>query len=170
VSAREGMPKAPVRAMTDAQVRAIYAVYLRGGSIDELAEAIGFTGSAARREMHERELPLERDDNVRWPATTAEQAVQQLRTALLLDRIEQLRKAKGLTLEHVARASDLSVSTLHHMRVRLSDPRVSTVMRLCNGLGVTPGELVGDLPLPTEARRRRARAAADLQSAGTADA
>jgi DNA-binding Xre family transcriptional regulator len=156
--------------MTDAQVRAIYAVYLRGGSIDELAEAIGFTGSAARREMHERELPLERDDNVRWPATTAEQAVQQLRTALLLDRIEQLRKARGLTLEQLARASDLSVSTLQHMRVRLSDPRISTVMRLCNVLGVTPGELAGDLPLPTEARRRRARATADLQPAETADA
>jgi DNA-binding Xre family transcriptional regulator len=156
--------------MTDAQVRAIHAVYLRGGSIDGLAEAIGFTGATARREMHERELPLERDEDVRWPATTAAQAVQQLRTALLLDRIEQLRRARGLTLEQLARASDLSVSTLHHMRARLSDPRISTVMRLCNALGVTPGELARDLPLPTEARLRRARAAADLQPAGTADA
>jgi DNA-binding phage protein len=156
--------------MTDAQVRAIYAVYLRGGSIDELAEAIGFTGSAARREMHERELPLERDDDVRSPARTAARAAQQLRTALLVDRVEQLRRAQGLTLEQLARASDLSVSTLYHMRARLSDPRVSTVMRLCNGLGVTPGELTDGLPLPTEARRRRARATADLQPAGAADA
>jgi DNA-binding Xre family transcriptional regulator len=148
----------------------VLAVYLRGGSIDKLAEAIGFTGSVARLKMHERQLPLERDEDVRWPATTGAQAEQQLSTALLLDRVEQLRRAQGLTLEQLARASDLSVSTLQRMRARLSDPRLTTIMRLCNGLGVTPGELAGDLPLPTEARLRRARLTADLRPAETADA
>lgn len=166
----EGMPKPVRRAMTDAQVRAIHAAYLRGGSIDRLADAIGFTGSAARRKMHERGLPLKPHDSIRRPVTTWAHAEQHLITALLLDGVEQLRNARGLTLEHLARASDLSLSTLQHMRAELSDPRLTTVLRFCSGLGVTPVELVGDLPLPTEARRRRARATADLRPAGTADA
>lgn len=164
----EGMPKPVRRAMTDAQVRAIHAAYLRGGSIDKLSEALGFTGSAARRKMHERGLPLKPHDNVRPPVKTWAHAEQYLITALLLDRVEQLRKARGLTLEHLAQASDLSQSTLQHMQAQLSDPRLTTVLRLCSGLGVTPGELAGELPLPTEAGRRRARATADLQLTGTA--
>jgi DNA-binding Xre family transcriptional regulator len=165
----EGMPKPVRRAMTDAQVRAIHAAYLRGGSIDRLSEAIGFTGSAARHKMHKRGLSLKPHNNVRRPAKTWAHSEQHLITALLLDSVEQKRKARGLTIEHLAHASDLSVSTLQQMRAELSDPRLTTFLRLCNGLGVTPGELVGDLPLPTEARRRRVRATADLQPACSAD-
>jgi DNA-binding Xre family transcriptional regulator len=166
----EGMPKPVRRVMSDAQVRAVHAAYLRGGSIDRLSEAIGFTGSAARRKMHERGLPLKPHENVRRRVKTGAHAEQHLITALLLDRVEQLRKARRLTLEHLAHPSDLSLSTLQHMRAQLSDPRLTTVLRLCNGLGVSPGELAGDLPLPTEAQRRRARPPADFQLAGTVEA
>lgn len=53
-----GLPKRPRRQLSDAQVRAIYAAYLEGESIDELAAAIGFTGSAVRTRIHKLELPL----------------------------------------------------------------------------------------------------------------
>src|SRR5580658_2509665 len=36
-------------------------------------------------------------------------------------------EVRGLTLEHLAHASDLSLSTLQHMRAQLSDPRLTTV-------------------------------------------
>lgn len=158
----EGMPKLKRHSMTDGQVRAIYAVYLRGGSINDLAAAIGFTGSAARRQMHKKKLPS-RQQIVR--AKTSAHAEQQVITALLMDWVHELRKAQGLTIERLAYESDLSMWTLHRMTEQLSDPKLSTVLRLCRGLGVTPGDLLGDLPLPIEPRprvaRRPARAGAD---------
>ncbi len=60
----QGMPRT-ARRMTDAQVRAIYAAYQAGASIDKLADAIGFTGSAARRQLHNRKLPLRRRPTAR---------------------------------------------------------------------------------------------------------
>jgi IclR family pca regulon transcriptional regulator len=59
-------------------------------------------------------------------------------------------------------SSDLSLSTLTHLGGQVSDPRLSTVLRLCRGLGVTAGELLGGLPLPTEARLRQARQVASV--------
>jgi DNA-binding Xre family transcriptional regulator len=150
----EGMPNLERHCMTDGQVRAIYAGYLRGGSIDELATAIGFTGSAARRQMRKKKLSLRQQIG---PANTSAHAEQQAITALLMDRVDELRKAIGLSVERLAYESGLSMWTLHHLREQLSDPRLTTVLRLCRGLGATPGDLLGDLPFPIEPRPRLAR-------------
>ncbi len=59
----EGMPKVEPRCLSDEHVRAIHAAYIRGdGSIDRVADAIGFTGSAARRRMRQLNLPLRAHD------------------------------------------------------------------------------------------------------------
>jgi DNA-binding phage protein len=136
--------------MTDKQVRAVHAGYLKGGSIDQLAAAMGFTGSTARRQMHKRNLPL----NGQLGAARAEQ---QAITARLVARVHELRAARGLTAERLAHKSDLSTWTLQHMAEHGSDPRLTTVLRLSRGLGVTAGELLDDLPLPVQARPRYAR-------------
>jgi DNA-binding Xre family transcriptional regulator len=150
---------APVRAerrtpkrhrMADEQVRAIHAGYLKGGSIDELAAAIGFTGSTARRQMHKRDLPLKGQP---VPVRAEQQAI----TTRLVARVHELRAARGLTVEGLAHQADLSTWTLHRMAEHGSDPRLTTVLRLCRGLDVTAGELLDDLPLPIEARPRYAR-------------
>lgn len=153
----EGMPQLTRRSMTDAQVRAIHTAYLRGGSIDELAAAIGFHGSAARRQMRKKKLPLRRELAA---GKTPAHAEQQLMTALLMARVRELRQARGLTVEQLAHESDLTMWTLHHLDGTLPDPRLTTVLRLCRGLGTTAAELIGDLPLPTERRLRLARAGA----------
>jgi hypothetical protein len=77
--------------MTSEQVRAIHAAYLAGGSIDELAAAIGFAGSTARRQMHKRELPL---NGQLAPARADQQAI----TARLVARVHELRAARGLSV------------------------------------------------------------------------
>jgi hypothetical protein len=57
----EGMPKLKRRALTDRQARAIRAAYLRGGgSLDELAAVIGFSGAAVRKRMRKLDRPIER--------------------------------------------------------------------------------------------------------------
>lgn len=58
----EGMPRHKRHALTDGQARAIHAAYVKGeGSIKEMAEAIGFSGTSVRRRMHKLNLPLARE-------------------------------------------------------------------------------------------------------------
>jgi DNA-binding Xre family transcriptional regulator len=154
----EGLPKLKRRGLSDEKVRAIHNAYIRGdGSIDGIADAVGFTGSAARRRMRTLELPLEREKEPRNPARSRAHAEQRVITALLMASVDELRRPQALSLERLAGASDVSMWTLHQLRGELSDPRLTTVLRLCRGLGVTAGELLDDLPLPAEARPRRAR-------------
>lgn len=142
--------------MTDKQVRAIYVAYIRGGSIDELAAAIGFSPAAARRQLRRRNLPLKRELSVRGTGAGA-RVEQQMITALLMERANQLRKARRLTVERLAHEAGLSMFTLKGLREELRDPKLTTVLRLCRGLDVSVQQLLGDLPLPVESRPAYAR-------------
>jgi DNA-binding Xre family transcriptional regulator len=159
----EGMPKLERRGLSNEQVRAIHAAYVRrDGSIDRLVEAIGFTGSAARRRMRILELPLEREKEPRNPARSRAHAEQRVITALLMASVDELRKPRALSRERLADVSGISVWMLQRLSSELTDPRLSIVLRLCRGLGVTPGQLLDDLPRPVEARPRAARRPADF--------
>lgn len=157
----EGMPKRQGHVMTEAQVREVHRRHVGGlGSIDELAEAIGFTGGTARRRIKKMRLVAERASTSRRPpARTLAHAEQREITAVVVARVERLRSARGWSVERTARESDLSLFTLLNLRKRLTDPRLSTLLGLCKGLGVTSAELLGDLPLPMVARPRSARVA-----------
>lgn len=85
---------------------------------------------------------------------TRARAEQRLITSLLMARVDELRKPRGLSLERLADASGLSAFTLYRLRQELNDPQLTTVLRLCRGLGATVGELLAGLPVPTEARPR----------------
>lgn len=151
-----GMPSNR-RRMTEAQIRAIYAAHLEGASIDKLAEAIGFMGSGARRQLHSRGLPLRRRGSTHRSKNARTRGEHELITGLLLlTRIDELRRRRGLTIEGLAQASGLSLSPLKYMREHLSDPKLSTVLKLCRGLDVTPCELVEGLPVPAAPGRLRA--------------
>jgi hypothetical protein len=143
--------------MTDEQVREVHAAYMRGErSIREGAEALGFSRATAQRRIHE--LGLEMRPARAWlkPASSLARAEQQVITELLLERVDVLRDSQGLSVARLAHASGLSLTTVENVRARLRDPRLTTVLRLCRGLGVAPGELLDGLPLPVEPRRRHA--------------
>jgi DNA-binding Xre family transcriptional regulator len=90
------------------------------------------------------------------PARSPAHAEQREITALVVARIDDLRVTRGWSVERLAGASNLSIWTLIGLRTHLADPRLSTLLSLCNGLRVTSGELLGDLPLPIEPRTSRA--------------
>jgi DNA-binding Xre family transcriptional regulator len=143
-------------AMTDAQVRMVHAAYMRGEwTIREGAEAIGFSRATAQRRIHELGLEMRPTRKPRQARTLA-QAEQQAITERLVERIDVLRESQELSVARLAHASDLSLDTVQHVRAHLRDPRLTTVLKLCRGLDVAPGELLDDLPLPVERRRRRA--------------
>jgi transcriptional regulator with XRE-family HTH domain len=114
--------------------------------------------------MRSLELPLERQD-ARSPARSAAHAEQRVITGLLMARVDELRRPRALSVEGLAGASDVAVWTLQQLRSDLSDPQLTTVLRLCRGLGVTAGQLLDDLPLPVEARPRVSRSRAGLPAA-----
>lgn len=154
----EGMPKRARHRTSAEKLRAIHGAYVRGdGSLDKLAKAIGLTPSGLRRRMSELNLSAQRQMPACKPARSRAHAEQRVITALLMARVDELRKSRALSLERLAQASDISMWTLQQLRGELSDPRLTTVLRLCRGLGVTAGELLDDLPLPVESRPRRAR-------------
>jgi transcriptional regulator with XRE-family HTH domain len=152
-----GMPRRrPI--VTDKQVRDIHAGYLRGESIDRQAEAMGVSASTVRMRIHKLNLPLRAQQTNAERASSAMHVEQREIARLLMARVDELRQAQGLSLERLAAASGLSVWTVRNLRRLLSDPRLSTVLRLAHGLGVTVADLVCDLPIPESesgAERRR---------------
>jgi DNA-binding Xre family transcriptional regulator len=101
--------------------------------------------------------PRYSQQNAAKSATTPAQAEQRAITALLMATVEDMRRSRGLSLERLADASGITLSAIYRLRERHSDPRLTTVLRLCRGLDVTVGDLLGDLPLPAEAPLRHAR-------------
>jgi hypothetical protein len=110
--------------------------------------------------MRKLKLPMERQNVPPNPARSRAHAEQRVITGLLMAKVDELRKPRALSYERLAGESGVSIWTLVHLRTDLTDPRLSVVLRLCRGLGVTAGELLDDLPLPVEGRPRRADRAA----------
>jgi transcriptional regulator with XRE-family HTH domain len=67
-------------------------------------------------------------------------------------RMRRLRLDAGLTPGRLARKCRVSPATINKAESGLSEPRLSLILILCNGLGVTPDTLIGELPTPQERR------------------
>lgn len=62
----------------------------------------------------------------------------------LVKRIEVICETKGMTKYALAKAADISKSTLHDLFAGKNKPYVHTLFKLCNGLGITIAELLPD--------------------------
>ena len=61
------------------------------------------------------------------------------------ERIKEIRKARGLSVEEVAERLDVSVSTLYrYENSSISKVPIDVIDKLCSILGVTTGELMGN--------------------------
>jgi transcriptional regulator with XRE-family HTH domain len=65
----------------------------------------------------------------------------------LADKILRLRKALGLTQEHVADVGDISLKAYQRVERNESSPRVTTLMAIAGALGTTASALLDDVPL-----------------------
>lgn len=63
-----------------------------------------------------------------------------MREDYVLKRVTQLREERGWSLYRLAKESDISYSTLSNTFHRNNVPSVSTLIRICEGLGITLSE------------------------------
>ena len=58
------------------------------------------------------------------------------------ERVQELRERERLTQDRLAKLSGLQASLVGRLERGLHEPRLSTVLSVARGLGVTPGELL----------------------------
>jgi transcriptional regulator with XRE-family HTH domain len=66
-------------------------------------------------------------------------------TAAFGRRVRQLREARGLSQDALARATDVHATMIGRLERGAREPRLSTILRVADGLAVEPGELINDL-------------------------
>jgi transcriptional regulator with XRE-family HTH domain len=60
------------------------------------------------------------------------------------ERLKTLRIRRALTQEELAERAGLSKNAINRLEVDKAEPRMSTLRKLAQALGVDPSELVGD--------------------------
>ena len=63
-----------------------------------------------------------------------------MREEYVLKRVTELREERNWSLYRLAKEADISYSTLSNTYHRNNDPSVSTLMRICEGFGITLAE------------------------------
>lgn len=62
----------------------------------------------------------------------------------ILERIDNLRKSRGWSLYKLAEECEVVPSTLANMFARKTLPSITTLIAICNGLGITLSEFFSD--------------------------
>jgi transcriptional regulator with XRE-family HTH domain len=74
---------------------------------------------------------------------------------LVIDNIKRIRKEKGISQEKLAEACDTATSYIGLMEIYRNVPKLSTIQRIANALGVDPLILFRDISdNPPEGREK----------------
>jgi DNA-binding CsgD family transcriptional regulator len=60
-------------------------------------------------------------------------------------RVQVLRESYGLSAEDLATRADVATALICSVERGTSEPRLSVIVKICRGLGVTPGALLGGI-------------------------
>lgn len=55
----------------------------------------------------------------------------------VLEKIEELRKERGWSINYLAMEAELTQSTLNNLYTRKTEPKLSTLRSICNAFGIT---------------------------------
>jgi transcriptional regulator with XRE-family HTH domain len=69
------------------------------------------------------------------------------------EKLRDLRVAAGLNHKQIAHKCRISPSTISKIELGRSEPSLSLILILCDGLSVSPNALIGGLPIPQERGR-----------------
>ncbi|MDR1047699.1 MAG: helix-turn-helix domain-containing protein [Treponema sp.] len=73
---------------------------------------------------------------------------------LVIDNIKRIRKEKGISQEKLAEACNTATSYIGLMEIYRNVPKLSTIQRIAEALGVDPLVLFQDLNRPPEEKGR----------------
>ena len=62
----------------------------------------------------------------------------------ILEKIDKLRIEKGWTLYKLAEESEITQSTLSNMFIRKTQPTITTLTNICNGLNISLSEFFAE--------------------------
>lgn len=62
----------------------------------------------------------------------------------ILDRIDELRKERGWSVNNLAMEAMLTQSTLNNLYLRGSEPKLSTLRAICGAFGITLAEFFAE--------------------------
>ena len=81
----------------------------------------------------------------------------------ILDKIDELRKERGWSVNNLAMEAMLTQSTLNNLYMRKTEPKISTLRAICDAFGITLAEFFSE----TEEKKlqRRIAALSDAQKA-----
>jgi transcriptional regulator with XRE-family HTH domain len=60
-------------------------------------------------------------------------------------RMRELRRREGMSQDMLARVTDIHPTSIGRLERGDREPKLTTILRLADGLGVDPGELVNSL-------------------------
>lgn len=88
----------------------------------------------------------------------------------ILDRIDELRKERGWSVNNLAMEAMLTQSTLNNLYLRGSEPKLSTLRAICGAFGITLADFFAEEEedesgVAAELRRRIDRMTPSQQSA-----
>ncbi len=71
-------------------------------------------------------------------------------------RFRMLREGAGLTQQALATRASLAVATVTQLENgRMANPRLATLQGLAEGMGLTVGQLLGEVPAPQDAQAKK---------------
>ena len=73
----------------------------------------------------------------------------------ILERIDELRRERGWSVNYLAMETELTQSTLNNMYIRKTEPKISTLRAICDAFGITLAEFFNEEDTPDDELRRR---------------
>lgn len=68
----------------------------------------------------------------------------------ILDKIDELRKERGWSINYLAMEAELTQSTLNNLYKRRTEPKISTLRALCNAFGISLADFFKDDVAPDD--------------------
>lgn len=73
----------------------------------------------------------------------------------ILDKIDELRKERGWSINYLAMEAELTQSTLNNLYKRHTEPKISTLRALCNAFGISLADFFKDDVTPDDELKRK---------------
>lgn len=71
----------------------------------------------------------------------------------ILEHIDELRRARGWSVNNLAMEAMLTQSTLNNLYTRKAEPKISTLRAICGAFGITLTEFFREIEEPSAERR-----------------